>query len=127
MERNKIDVNALQAPNSYYYEIKRLEEEMTDHIHDLVWKYGKKVGDNYEMSTWDKHLRRYCLINDGEEVKTITKCIVLSPEKCQVRGHLMLQTDKGETTSFISLSHQEFNVYSQIYRIAMDIDTENRG
>jgi len=117
----------MEEPAVYYDRIKSIESTMEDNIHDLIWQYGKEVNGDYEISLWNKKWASYCKIRDNNNnLVVLRKAKILCPDKCQVRGHLFFQTEKSETISFINLNHQEFNVYSHIYRIIDDMLDEEK-
>lgn len=39
-----------------------------------------------------------------------------NPDKCQVRGHIFFEDVENITHSYLTLNHQQFNIYSSLFR-----------
>lgn len=111
-----------ENPFYYYYAIKALEEEMEKEIYKLVIKYGKtektKKGIKHVLK-----LNRETIIACGEknDKVEIKKLIIVGHEESQVMGHLFFETIDKKKISFGTMQyHQQFNVYSPLFRYIED-------
>lgn len=118
-------IDKMKHPSDMYADIRQIEYQMQKNIHDLVWSNGRKKGDKYILSLYNKYWQNYALIiYNGKKIE-LTKAIIVNPEGCQCQGHIYFEDkDKNKYSfGFNSLIHQEFNIYSHIYHM---INIKNR-
>lgn len=107
------------TPSNYYNAIKGIEEKMEDEIYNLVMKYAKinetkKYGKCYILTMPKKQVIN--VADNSDNLVKIQKIIISNPDKCQVRGHIFFEDVENITHSYLTLNHQQFNIYSSLFR-----------
>lgn len=103
---------SMKEPIYYYEKINEMKQMMEDNIHDLVYRYGEKIGtEGYEYKFKDDCI----IVNPDDERDKVESIFIKNPDKLQGRGHMMFKLKSGIRCSFATLDNQEFNIYSPLH------------